>query len=78
MNLSQSEYGLLQMWCAFTKLLIGKELFDQALNALGKSQALIKNRKTVSEKHFGAFTPGTIDYSGYQRAACRNKNIRFA
>jgi len=66
-NLSQSEYGLLQMCCAFTKHLIGKEIFDQALNALGKSQALIKNRETVSEKHFGAFTPGTIDYSGYQK-----------
>lgn len=65
-NLSQSEYGLLQMCCSFTKHLIGKEIFDQTLNALGKSQALIKNRKTVSEKHFGAFIPGTIDYSGYQ------------
>jgi len=67
MNLSQSEYGVLQMCCSFTKHLIGKEIFDQALNALGKSQVLIKDRKTVSEKHFGAFTPGTIDYSGHQR-----------
>ncbi|MBC2704287.1 WYL domain-containing protein [Desulfobacula sp.] len=66
MNLSQSEYGILQMCCAFTKHLIGKEIFDQALNALGKSQILIKNRETVSAKHFGAFTPGTIDYSGHQ------------
>ncbi|WP_300463661.1 WYL domain-containing protein [Desulfobacula sp.] len=66
-NLTQSEYGVLQMCCSFTKHLIGKEIFDQALNALGKSQALIKNRETVSEKHFGAFTPGTIDYSGHQR-----------
>jgi len=66
MNLTQSEYGLLQMCCAFTKHLIGKEIFDQALNALGKSQVLIKNRGTVSAKHFGVFTPGTIDYSGHQ------------
>jgi len=67
MNLTQSEYGVLQMCCSFTKHLIGKEIFDQALNALGKSQVLIKNRDTVSEKHFGAFTPGTIDYSGHQQ-----------
>jgi len=66
-NLTQSEYGLLQMCCSFTKHLIGKEIFDQTLTALGKSQVLIKNRETVSEKHFGAFTPGTIDYSGDQR-----------
>ncbi len=67
MNLSQSEYGILQMCCAFTQHLIGKEIFDQALNALGKSQVLIKNRETVSAKHFGAFTPGTIDYSDHQQ-----------
>ena len=67
MNLSQSEYGLLQMCCSFTKHLIGKETFDQAANALGKSQVLIKDRETVSAKHFGTFIPGTIDYSGHQR-----------
>ena len=66
MNLSQSEYGLLQMCCAFTKHLIGKETFDEAATALGKSQVLIKSRETVSSKHFGAFMPGTIDYSGHQ------------
>jgi len=66
MNLAQSEYGLLQMCCSFTKHLIGKEIFDQTLTALGKSQVLIKNRGTVSAKHFGAFAPGTIDYSGHQ------------
>ncbi len=65
-NLSQSEYGLLQMCCSFTQHLIGKETFDQAANALGKSQILIKNRETVSGKHFGAFLPGTIDYSSHQ------------
>ncbi|MCD4719802.1 MAG: WYL domain-containing protein [Desulfobacula sp.] len=67
MNLSQSEYGLLQMCCSFTKHLIGKDTFEQAASALGKSQVLIKDRKTVSSKHFGAFIPGTIDYSGHQR-----------
>ena len=67
MNLSQSEYGLLQMCCSFTKHLIGKEIFDHAANALGKSQVLIKNRETVSAKHFGAFMSGTIDYSGHQQ-----------
>jgi len=67
MNLSQSEYGLLQMCCSFTKHLIGKETFDHAANALGKSQVLIKGGETVSSKHFGAFLPGTIDYSGHQR-----------
>ncbi len=66
-NLSQSEYGLLQMCCSFTKHLIGKEIFDQAANALGKSQVLIKNRETVSAKHFGAFIPGTVDYSGHKQ-----------
>jgi len=66
MNLSQFEYGVLQMCCAFTKNLIGKEMFHQAINGLGKSQVLIKNRKTISPKHFAAFIPGTIDYSGHQ------------
>lgn len=81
MNLSQSEYGILQMCCAFTKHLIGKEIFDQALNGLGKSQVLIKNRETVSAKHFGAFVPGTIDYSDHEQIikdliiAMENRNV---
>lgn len=66
MSLSQFEYGVLQMCCAFTKHLIGKEMFHQAINGLGKSQVLIKNRETISPKHFGSFIPGTIDYSGHQ------------
>jgi len=67
MNLSQFEYGVLQMCCAFTRNLIGKEMFHQAINGLGKSQVLIKNRETISPKHFGVFIPGTIDYSGHQK-----------
>ncbi len=66
-NLTQSEYGILQMCCSFTKHLIGKEIFNQALSALNKSQILIENREIVSEKHFGVFTPGTIDYSGHHQ-----------
>jgi len=67
MNLSQSEYGMLQMCCSFTRHLMGKESFDQAVSALGKSQVLIKDKKTISPKHFAAFVPGTIDYSGHQQ-----------
>ena len=67
MNLTQSEYGLLQMCCSFTRNLIGKEIFDQTATALGKSQVLIKNREIISAKHFGTFIPGTIDYSGHQK-----------
>jgi len=67
MNLSQFQYGVLQMCCSFTKHLIGKEIFNQAINGLEKSQVLIKNRETISPKHFGAFMPGTIDYSGHQQ-----------
>jgi len=66
-NLSQSEYGLLQMCCSFTKQLIGKDTFDQAATALGKSQVLIKGGGTISPQHFGSFMPGTIDYSGHQK-----------
>ena len=67
MNLSQSEYGLLQMCCSFTRHLMGKEAFDQAVAALGKSQVLIKDKKTISSKHFASFIPGTIDYSEHQK-----------
>ncbi|EMS78428.1 helix-turn-helix transcriptional regulator [Desulfotignum phosphitoxidans] len=67
MNLSQSEYGMLQMCCSFTRHLMGKETFDQAVSALGKSQVLIKDKKTISPKHFASFVPGTIDYSGHQQ-----------
>ena len=67
MNLTQSEYGLLQMCCAFTKHLIGNQMFSQAVQALNKSQVLINDHSTVSERHFGAFKPGTIDYSSHQK-----------
>jgi predicted DNA-binding transcriptional regulator YafY len=67
MTLSQFEYSVLQMCCSFTKHLIGKEMFDQALNGLGKSQSLIKNREIISPKHFGVFQPGTIDYSSHHQ-----------
>ncbi len=66
-NLSQSEYGLLQMCCAFTKHLIGEEAFSQTVTALGKAQSLTKERATVSPEHFGTFIPGTINYSGHQK-----------
>lgn len=65
-NMSQSEYALLQMCCSFTKHLIGEKEFNQAANALGKTQVLLEDGDIISAKHFGAFLPGTIDYSRYQ------------
>jgi predicted DNA-binding transcriptional regulator YafY len=62
-NMTTDEMAILQMCRAFTERLIGRELFEEAAVALGKSRRLLKNEQQLTKDHFGSFVPGTIDYT---------------
>ena len=64
--LSESEMNLLYMCRAFTERLLGKELFQDAKDALDKSQTLLKNQTNPCDANFACFYPGTIDYTPHQ------------
>lgn len=62
-NLTDSEFSVLQMCRAFTEHLLGRELFKEAARALEKSQLLVSDGKMATSRHFGSFIPGSIDYT---------------
>jgi len=63
--LSDSEFAVLRMCQSFTEHLLGKHLFEEANNAILKSQAYAPVDSLISSRHFGDFLPGTIDYTGF-------------
>ena len=64
--LSPSEMNLLWMCCAFTERLLGKQLFQNAKDALDKSQALLKDEIALCDANFACFYPGTVDYTPHK------------
>ena len=64
--LSPSEMNLLWMCCAFTERLLGKHLFQNAKDALDKSQALLKDEIALCDANFACFYPGTVDYTPHK------------
>jgi predicted DNA-binding transcriptional regulator YafY len=65
-HLSQREMDVLWMCATFTEHLVGKRLFEQAKDALYKSQTLMKDEPSRAIEHFASFYPGTIDYTPHQ------------
>lgn len=61
--LTEDELQALQLCKAFTQHLVGKKLFDEATQAIFKSNTTLAGGKHISACHFAAFSPGTIDYS---------------
>jgi len=59
------ELAVLEMCSAFTRHLIGKKLFDEAANALGKNWIALPEGERISTSHFSDFIPGTIDYTPF-------------
>ena len=55
---------------AFTEHLLGKRLFDEAAQALEKSQTLLPGNISLSERHFSSFRTGYIDYTPHQDIIC--------
>jgi predicted DNA-binding transcriptional regulator YafY len=66
-SMSESEFNVLQMCRAFTEHLLGRQLFGEAAHALMKSQALLPDGNTASEKHFASLIPGNIDYTPHHQ-----------
>lgn len=79
--LKASEMDLLWMCHAFTEKLLGKKLFDEARDALDKSQALLKDRGYLYDSNFASMYCGSIDYTQHQETisalikAIREKSI---
>jgi predicted DNA-binding transcriptional regulator YafY len=65
LNLTETEVNTLQMCRAFTEHLLGRQLFEQATQALGKSMAHLPENKRGASKHFATFIPGSIDYTDH-------------
>lgn len=66
LNLTESEISALQMCRAFTEHLLGHQLFQEATQALEKSQAHLPENKRGIAGHFASFIPGSIDYTPKQ------------
>ena len=61
--LTESDIQILQMCRAFTEHLLGKNLFEEATNALLKGQAHLPPAGSSTGRHFASFRPGSIDYT---------------
>lgn len=70
-GLNEREIQLLQMCHAFTSHLMGPALFEEAAQALWKSQSLRPEGRKVSALPFAAFRPGSIDYTPHQETMRR-------
>lgn len=66
-GMSESEFHILQMCRAFTEHLLGRQFFGEAAQALMKSQALLTDGNTSSERHFASLIPGNIDYTPHHK-----------
>jgi len=71
LNLTESEISILQMCRAFTEHLLGRQLFDEAAQAILKSQAHLPEKQRVDSRHFASFIPGSIDYTGHHQTIRR-------
>jgi len=67
LNLTESEISVLQMCRAFTEHLLGRQLFEDAAQALLKSQAHLPENQRVDSRHFASFIPGSIDYTDHHQ-----------
>jgi predicted DNA-binding transcriptional regulator YafY len=67
LNLTESEISVLQMCRAFTEHLLGRKLFEEATQALLKSQSHLPESKRVDSRHFASFIPGSIDYTAHHQ-----------
>jgi predicted DNA-binding transcriptional regulator YafY len=56
---------------AFTEHLLGRKLFEEATQALLKSQAHLPENQRVDSRHFSTFIPGSIDYTGHHQVIRR-------
>jgi predicted DNA-binding transcriptional regulator YafY len=68
--LTELELSVLQMCRDFTSHMLGKKLFEEATRAIAKSQALLPDKPAGNGHHFGAFRPGTIDYTPFHEIIC--------
>jgi predicted DNA-binding transcriptional regulator YafY len=69
-RLTEREMQVLYMCRAFTEHLLGKRLFDEAAQALEKSQTFLSGKISSTERHFSSLRSGYIDYTSHQDIIC--------
>ena len=69
-SLTEMELNVLEMCRDFTAHLLGDKLFEEATQALLKSQALLPEKSKKSSRFFASFRPGTIDYTPHHDTIC--------
>lgn len=67
LNLSKTEFSLLQMCHAFTRHLLGQEMFQQAATAIEKNTSQLMETTSKVSDNFSTITLGNIDYSGHHQ-----------
>jgi len=71
LNLSESEFIVLQMCRSFTRHLLGRQLFEEASRALEKSISGRAFASNTASEHFASFIPGSIDYTDHHLTLTR-------
>lgn len=69
-SLTEMELNVLEMCRDFTAHLLGDKLFEEATQALLKSQTLLPEKSQKSSRFFASFRPGTIDYTPHHDTIC--------
>jgi len=69
-SLTEMELNILEMCRGFTAHLLGDKLFEEATQALLKSQTLLPEKSRKSSRFFASFRPGTIDYTPHHDTIC--------
>jgi len=69
-SLTEMELNVLEMCRDFTAHLLGNKLFEEATQALLKSQTLLPEKSKKSSRFFASFRPGTIDYTPHHDTIC--------
>ena len=67
LNLTEFEIHTLQMCRAFTEHLLGRQMFEEAAQALDKSQAYLPADRRFASNHFATLISGRIDYTNHHQ-----------
>jgi len=66
LDMTENELNSLYMCKTFSEHLMGKDLYEEATQALEKNYACLQQDKLPSPQHFESFRSGSIDYTPHQ------------
>jgi len=66
LDMTENELNSLYMCKTFSEHLMGKDLYEEATQALEKNYTCLQQDKLPSPQHFASFRSGSIDYTPHQ------------